>query len=154
MSYLNGHPSWFKKGGRSSEMSEITDQLLFFKTCYILHVTRTYAYWAFNKWRDKKKKTFPSLIPPEGGTRQPTQNSEDKMSKTDNCIYCNTKLFTSLGLQNVECGKNQSECFPFALSKMPVDKLFFSVSLSPLLFVSFTLVFGLKLERRLASVSG
>lgn len=36
----------------------------------------------------------------------------------------------------------------------PVDKLFFSVSLSPLLFVSFTLVFGLKLERRLASVSG
>lgn len=42
--YLNGHPSWFKKGGRSSEMSEITDQLLFFKTCYILHVTRTYAY--------------------------------------------------------------------------------------------------------------
>lgn len=76
-----------------------------------------------------------------------TQNKEDKLSKTDNCIYYNTKIFTSLGLQNVECGQNQSEHFPFSRVENACGWIvgFFS-SLLP--FFILTPVFGLKLECR------
>lgn len=86
---------------------------------------------------------FPLKVAPDNQT----QNKEDKLSKTDNCIYYNTKIFTSLGLQNVECGQNQSEHFPFSRVENACGWIVF-VFFSLLPFFILTPVFGLKHECR------